>query len=249
MNREIIFKKGLDLFERYLFGTLSSNLIAIGIVFLLQGIPGFWDYVLYAFNSMRMAAVTQPDPAFQWPQYFGSVFFVVGVFIKYKNYRQDKILNLTKEKTKFKETYHTLSDEFLQDEFERLYKVKYANVKAIKNILSHSDNKNLVIALFEKAHPNIEVFDDWFKTKGKFMRLRYNVGFIIWIGFPLLAILVLFMGMLELFFPGVTQSGKYAIYAYAVLFLATIIGAIFIFQDLKTLGYAITLVNKYRPEK
>lgn len=214
---------------------------------LLLGIPGFWDYLMYAFDSMNGITPTQPAPAFQWPQYIGSVLFLIGVFIKYTSYKEKIGDKLRKEKTNFKETYKTLSDDRLQDEFERLYKVKYASIKAIKNILAHKDNKNLVIALFEKAHLNIETCDDWFITKGKFIKLRYNVGFFIWIGFPLLAISLLILAGLEYAIPGVTRSGQYAMYTFLVMFLATTIGASMFFQEIKALGHAITLVNKYRP--
>ncbi|HAS6934229.1 hypothetical protein CFG65_23520 [Vibrio parahaemolyticus] len=248
MSSKITFRDLFDLVRLYLFGTLSGKLMTIGITLLLTSIPGFWDYIMYAFDSMRGAEVTQPTPAFQWPQVIGCVLFVVGVCIKYIKYRENKCQNLREEKTKFKETYRALSNERLQDEFERLYSIKFASVKAIKNILGHEDNVNLVIALFEKAHPNVEPFGDWFKTKGRFIRLRYNVGFIVWLSFPLLAFTTLCLGVLEWFNPGITQSGQYAVYAYPVMLIAIIVGSVLVFQDLKALGHAITLVNKYQPE-
>ena len=223
--------------------------MAAGMLFLLSGLPSFWDYLVYAFDSVRGVPVTQPAPAFQWPQYVGMFLFLTGVAIKFKDYSQREDAKQKEAKTKFKEEYLSLGDVRLQDEFERLYKIKYASVKAIKNVLGYDDNKNLVIALFEKAHPNIEVCDDWFKFKGRFIHLRYNVGFILWSGFPLLAMAVFFMGLLEFLVPGVTQSGQYAIYAYAAIFTALIVATIIIYQDLRALGHAITLVDKYRPEK
>lgn len=223
--------------------------MAAGMLFLLSGLPGFWDYLVYAFDSVRGVPVTQPAPAFQWPQYAGMFLFLTGVAIKFKDYSQREGAKQKEAKTKFKEEYLSLSDVRLQDEFERLYNIKYASVKAIKNVLGHGDNKNLVIALFEKAHPNIEVCDDWFKLRGKFIPLRYKVGFFLWCGIPLLTTIVFIMGVLEFFVPGVTQSGQEAIYAYAAMFIAFIMVAIIFYQDLMALGYAITLVEKYRPEK
>ena len=248
MSSKITFRDVFDLVRLYLFGTLSGRLMTIGITFLLTGLPGFWDYLMYAFDSVRGSEVMQPDPAFQWPQFLGSVLFVVGVYIKFIRYLDKKGQQLREEKTKFKETYQSLSNERLQDEFERLYKIKFVSVKGIKNILGHKDNVNLAIALFEKAHPNVEPFGDWFKTKGKFIKLRYNVGFIVWLSFPLLAFTTLFLGVFEWFSPGITQSGQYAVYGYPALLIAIIVGSILVFQELKALGHAITLVNQHRPD-
>ncbi len=72
------------------------------------------------------------------------------------------------------------------------------------------DNKNAVISLFEKAHLHVIPHGEWFITKGKAIKLRYHVGFFIWLGFPLLIFLSAILALLEIFEPGVTQSGQYA---------------------------------------
>ena len=213
----------------------------------MTGIPGFLDSLMYGIDSYNGMSPAQPASTFQWPQYFGTLLFIAGVLIKYKNYKGTVSNELIEERTIFKETYLTLSDERLQDNFERLYDVKNAGVRAIKNVLGHPDNKNLVIALFEKAHQNIEPSGDWFITKGKLIKLRYNVGYFLWIGFPVLAVATLMMAVLEYFYPGITSSGQHAIYVYGALLVVIIIGAIMVFEELKSLGHAITLVKKYRP--
>lgn len=247
LKDDVTLRNVFDVLVLYLFGATSSKLITLGVTFLMTGIPGFWDFITYGFDSLNGMNSAKPAPAFQWPQYFGALCFITGVFIKYTNYQRKVGNKLREERTKFKETYLKLSDERLQDEFERLYGVKNADIRAIKNILSHPDNKNLVIALFEKAHLNIEPFDDWFVAKGKLTKLRYNVGFLIWIGLPLLAVAILIMCVLEYFYPGITSSGQYVIYAYGVLLIAITVGTITTFQELKSLGHAITLVDKHKP--
>lgn len=247
MSKDVTMRDVFDVFVLYLFGTTSSQFITLGVTFLLSGIPGFWDYVTYGFDSLRGINPAQPAAVFQWPQYLGVLLFMGGILIKYKNHKGKVSNKLREERTTFKETYLTLSDERLQDEFERLYNVKNASVSAIKNILGHKDNKNLVIALFEKSYLNIEPLGDWFVTKGKLIKLRYNFGFLIWLGFPLLAVATLIMGVLEYFNPGITSSGIYAIYAYVGLLVVITIGSIIVFQGLQSLGHAITLVEKHKP--
>lgn len=247
MGKGVTLRDVFNVVVLYFFGTTSSKLITLGVTFLITGIPGFWDYITYVFDSLNGMSPAQPAPSFHWPQYLGALLFSAGILIKYKNYKGKVSNELREERTTFKETYLTLSDERLQDEFERLYSVKNAGVRAIKNVLGHPDNKNLVIALFETAHLNIEPYGDWFVTKGKLIKLRYNVGFLIWTGFPILAVAILIMGGLEYFYPGITSSGLHAIYAYGVLFVMIIMGAIIVFQELRSLGHAITLVDKHRP--
>lgn len=247
MKDDVTVRDVFDVAVLYLFGTTASKFLTLGVIFLMTGIPGFWDCLMYGFDSLNGMNPAKPAPVFQWPQHLGVLFFITGVLIKYKNYQRKVDNKLREERTKFKETYLKLSDERLQDEFERLYGVKNADIRAVKNILGHPDNKNLVIALFEKAHLHIKPFDDWFVAKGKLIKLRYNLGFLIWMVLPLLAVATLIMCVLEYFYPGITSSGRYVVYTYGVLLVAITMGAINAFQELKSLGHAITLVDKHKP--
>lgn len=248
MSNKITVSDVFELFRRYLFGSLAGRLMAVGLGLLVIGVPGFWDYLLYAFDALRHVPVTSPAPAFEWPQYLGLGLFLAGAVMKFNDENQKRVAQNRAEKTHFKETYHTLSDVRLQDKFEQLYCVKFAGVKSIKNLLSYQDNPNLMLALFEKGHPHLDVCGDWFKTRGQFIRLRYNVGFVLWTALPILALFALLLGALELVHPGVTQSGQYAVFAYALMFIAQVIALVFFFQDLTALGHAITLVDKYGPK-
>lgn len=248
MSDKITVRDVFELFRRYLFGTLAGRLMTVGLGLLVIGVPGFLDYLLYAFDALRHAPVTPPAPAFEWPQYLGLVLFFSGAVMKFNDENQKRDAQNRAEKTHFKETYHKLNDVRLQDEFARLYCVKFAGVKSIKNLLNYKDNPNLMLALFEKGHLHLDVCGGWFKTKGRFIRLRYNVGFVLWALLPILALFALFLGGLELVYPGITQSGQYAVFAYALMFIALIIVSVLFFQDLRALGYAITLVHKYGPK-
>jgi hypothetical protein len=245
-KNNVSIRELFELIKLYLFGTTSSKFMAIGLTFLMLGIPTILDYSLYAFEIISHATANKPSSSFEWPQYFGLIIFLVGVLIKFKVYRDDNNRKLREEKTHFKENYQNLTDVRLQDEFERLYGIR-ASVTAIKNLLSHPDDKNAVLDLFENAHKNVIPCGDWFKDKGQYMKLRHSIGFIFWAGLPILGIMVFIMGGLEYIRPGITKSGPYAIYAYVVLFICIVASAILLFKDLRSLGHAIKLVNEHKP--
>ncbi|WP_194839050.1 hypothetical protein, partial [Marinobacter salsuginis] len=146
-----------------------------------------------------------------------------------------------------KENYSTLSDARLQDEFERLYKIKNADVRAIKNVLSHPHNKNMVIEMFTACHLNVIPKDEWFIEKGSYLTLRYNVGFVFWLLLPITIVLALILATVEYFVPGASNSGPYAVPGFVALAALTAVGAKLLFNDISALAQATALVHEYRP--
>src|SRR5690606_17874611 len=107
--------------------------------------------------------------SFGWPQWFGLLCFFTGLSIKLYLYFKENNSKLRAERLWLKENYLSLSDAKLQDEFERLYHTKNVDVRAIKNVLNHPYNKNLVISLFTKCHLNVVPDGDWFMENGRYL--------------------------------------------------------------------------------
>lgn len=238
-------KELFDLFKRVVIGTVSGTLIKVGVGFLIFGM---WDVAIYFFDSYVMnKSVEHPGNSFGWTQLFGLLCFFTGLSIKLYLYLKENNSKLRAERLWLKENYASLSDAKLQDEFGRLYKINNADVRAIKNILNHPYNKNMVIALFANCHLNVVPEGDWFIEKGRFLNARYNLGFLIWCLLPVLIFLSLILSAAEYLVPGISKSGPYAMQGFLILAGATIVSAKLLFSDLTGLGQAVTLVRKYRP--
>jgi len=244
-----LFNKGLDIIKAYLFGSLSRTFLTFGFTLLLTGIPGMWDYVRYIFDTYHELETQNIQPVFEWPQFLGAGLSIIGVSIRTLNYVKENNVALREEKIKFKESYLALTDVRLQDEFERLYKVKNASVSAIKNLLGYKDNKNAVIELFESAHVHVTSDINWFKAKSKHIKLRYILGSIFWWLLPPLAIFTCIMMLAEFIQPGTTQSGIHALWGYVITLIMIIISSIYIHLDLRSLNNAIKLIDYNVPSK
>ncbi|MFQ2085251.1 hypothetical protein ACK33N_11460 [Aeromonas veronii] len=241
MNAEKI----LELAKGIFIGTSASTLMKIGVASLAFGM---WDVAIYIFDSYFLEKdVQHPGDSFGWMQTFGLSCFLLGLLIKLKQYHKENNSALRDERLKFKLNYKSLADVELQDEFERLYSTRNADVRAIKNILNHPNNKNQVIDLFTACHLNVLPEGDWFKEKDKYLNLRYNLGFLIWLLFPLLILLAIFFAVAEFFAPGITNSGAHALWGYIGISIAAGAGAKLLLTELSAMGQAITLVRKYKP--
>lgn len=209
---------------------------------------GMWDVAIYFFDSYVLEKdVQHPGDSFGWMQIFGLSCFLLGLLIKLKQYYKENNSNLRAERLKFKLNYKSLADVELQDEFERLYNTRNADVRAIKNILNHPNNPNQVIHLFTACHLNVVPEGDWFKEKSKYLNLRYNLGFVIWILFPFIIFLSIFLAVAEFISPGISNSGAHANWVYIGISIATGVGAKLLLTDLSSMGQAVTLVRKYKP--
>jgi len=245
----LIFIKGLDIIKAYLFGSLSRTFLTFGFTLLLTGIPGMWDYIRYMFDTYNELETRNIQPVFEWPQFLGAGLSIVGVTIRTLNYVKENNVALREEKIKFKESYVGMTDVRLQDEFERLYKVKNASVSSIKNLLGYKDNKNAVIELFESAHLHVISDVNWFKAKSKYIKLRFILGSIFWWILPPLAIFTGIMMIAELIEPGATQSGMHALWGYVITLIMIIISSIYIHLDLRSLNNAVKLIDYNIPSK
>lgn len=238
--------KALDRLLNFVFGTASSRLIALGVGLMSFGSK---DIVLYAFQTavLKKTNATPPGSAFGWLESIGLAVFVIGIVIPFYNWITTSKKNLTEEKTNFKETFRQLSDVRLQDEIERLYGVKGADVPAIKAVLNHPTNVNFALSLFQFCYLNVVYQSPWFSLRDRFFKLRYNLGFLFWLLLPLHALACLLMSCVEFYVPGILKSGPYAAQAFFGIALLDCVGAWLIMADLKKIGTAITLVEKARP--
>lgn len=234
-----------DLIKLILFGSVSGTLIRVGVTFLAFGM---WDVGIYFFDSYVMKKdVIRPGDSFGWMQFFGLSCFSLGLGIKLFNYYKENSTTLRKERLLFKLNYASLSDVELQDEFERLYNVKNADIRALKNILNYPYNQGKAIDLFIACHRNVIVEGVWFKEKDGYLNFRYNLGYIIWLIFPVLIFLAVFLAVAEFYFPGISKSGEHAILGYITISIVTAIGAKLVLDDLSAMGQAVTLVRDCRP--
>lgn len=248
---EFDLNKAWGFIKILVFGSVSGMLMKFGSVLILSGVPGMCDMVLYGFDSYVLKKeVSHPGSELGYLQFAGFIFFIFGLVIKLNAYIKEHNKTLRKERLNLKENYHTYSDAALPDEFERLYFVVHPDLRAIKNLLGHPYNQNKVISLFTTGRNHVDIKDEWFIKKSKYLRLRANIAYTAWLCvFPGLVLLSLALSILELFFPGVTESGAYASILYVVMAILLFGGAKLMMDDISSLGHAISLVDNYKPEK
>ncbi|MBY6069880.1 hypothetical protein KUV35_01115 [Marinobacter salsuginis] len=245
MSKELGQTEIIHFLERIIFGTPSGLLIKTGVLFLILG---KWDVVLYLFDTYVTGKdVEHPADSFGWSQYFGLLCFFLGFFIKLIAHFKENNSKLREERIRLKENYSNLSDARLQDDFERLFRVKCADVRAIKNLLGHPYNKNMVVQLFSACHGNVEPKEGWFEEKGKYFKLRYTLAFLFWWLLPVAIILSLILASAEYFVPGISNSGPFAVYGFLLLAAAATVGAKLLWNDISALAQATTLVTDYKP--
>lgn len=238
--------KALDRLLNFVFGTASSRLIALGVGLMSFGSK---DILLYAFQTavLKQNNVTPPGSAFGWLESIGFTVFAAGIIIPLYNWISNSKKNIAEERTNLKETFRELSDVRLQDEIERLYGIKGADVPSIKAILGHPTNVNFALSLFQLCYVNVVYQSPWFSLRDRFFKLRYNLGFLFWLLLPFHAIACLLMAGVEFYAPGVLNSGPYAAHFFFGIALLDCVGAWLIMTDLKKMGTAITLVEMVRP--
>jgi hypothetical protein len=203
------------------------------------------DVLVYAIQTvvLKQADVQPPGSDIGWMEGLGLGVFFVGLLIPFYNWVVSSKKNLQNDRTVFKETYLGLTVPRLQDEFERLYGVKNADAEATCAVLGHPSNVNGAIALFQFAHVNVIYEKPWFVLSDKWFKFRYNVGFVIWAMLPIHIVSCLFLGALEFCSPGLLNSGPHAGEIIIGLAVLESIGAWLIFDDLRRMGRAISLVE------
>lgn len=238
--------KVFDRLLNFVFGTASSRLMTIGVGLMSFGSK---EIFLYAFQTLvlKKTDAVPPGVAFGWLELLGFAVFLIGIFIPFFNWLATSKKNLAGERTSFKETFGQLSDVRLQDEIERLYGVKDADVPSIKAILGHPTNVNFALSLFQLCYRNVVYKSPWFSLRDRFFKIRYNLGFLFWMLLPLHAIASLMMVGLEIYAPGILDSGPHAARFFFALAVLDCLGAWLIIIDLRKMGTAITLVEKLHP--
>jgi hypothetical protein len=235
----------LDRFINFLFGTISSRLITIGVSFLTFGM---WDVLVFAFEAKILDRnVDAPGSSFGWSEGLGIALLLLGLFISFIKYWRSKSDKFSDRRVKLLEEFHDISNTRLQEEALKVFNIRSPDVYALRLVLSHPTNQMGAILLFQYCHLNVERHENWFSLKGRFFKARYNLGFILWIFFPILAIFSLLLAVMERSSPGVTSSGQNAWIAYSLICLLVIASATLMFGELKKMGTAVTLVEKYEP--
>lgn len=230
----------------FVFGTLSSRLMTLGVGLMSFGMT---DIIIYSIEAvvLKKTNVTPPGDTFGWLEGLGLFTFFVGLVIPLLTWILNSKNKILAGKTEFKEKFREFSDAKLQDEIERLYSIKNADIPSIKAILNHPYNVNKAISLFQSCQFNVVYQYPWFSLKDSLFKLRYNLGFIFWLLLPLYSLACLFMAMVEYIHPGISDSGPHAAIFFFAISMANLLGAALIMQDLKKMGTAITLVEKLNP--
>jgi len=126
LNAELI----LEFVKRIFIGTSASTLMKIGAASLAFGM---WDVAIYFFDSYVLEKnVQHPGDSLGWMQIFGLSCFFLGLFIRLKQYHKENNFVLRSERLNFKLNDEYLADVELQDEFERLYSTRNADIRGIK---------------------------------------------------------------------------------------------------------------------
>ncbi|MGF6207970.1 hypothetical protein ABH906_003976 [Pseudomonas frederiksbergensis] len=234
--------KVLDRVLNFIFGTVSSRLMLVGIGLMSYNLK---DVLVYAIQTviLKKNDAQPPGNSIGWMEGLGLLVFAIGLLIPLYHWLISSRKNLQADRLIFKQTYLQMSVPQLQDECERLYGIKNADTQAIRTVLGHPTNVNGAIALFQFGYMNVIYHAPWFRLRDKWFKFRYNVGFLIWILFPVHIALCLLLGALELYNPGLLNSGPYAGQTFIALAILESIGAYLIFGDLKRMGRAITLVE------
>jgi hypothetical protein len=239
------FEKILKFFERVLIGSFFGSLIRLGFGLLSIGFGDILIYGIDTFASIETAK--HPGESIGYLEIFGVICVCVGLAGKFLESRLGKITAINREKLHLKENFLRMSDAKVQDEFERLYKVKNIDIKSIRRLLAHPTNKNAVIYLFCQGHRHVLVKDSWFVETSKFLMLRYNISHLVWCLLPLSIIGCIIFSVIETVSPGITRSGPHAEIGFAVLGLLTFCAAYVLLMQLRELAHAVALVRKYHP--
>ncbi len=237
--------KLLDRFLNFLFGSLVSRLVTAGLGFLSFGLL---DVVVFTIETYLLdRAVESPGSSFGWQESLGLFLLFLGLLISFSKYLISRKSNNSKKRLDLLENYQSIGDARLQQGFAKYYGIINPDVIALRRVLSHPTNQAGALSLFQFCHMNIECNDNWFSLKGRFFKLRYYFGFVLWLAFPLLAITSFLLAAMEYKSPGITSSGDHAAEIYLLMCLLVSAGAALMMKELQKIGAAIHLCEKFAP--
>jgi hypothetical protein len=117
----INIEKLLDRFLNFIFGTISSKLISVGIGFLTFG---RWDVIVFAFEAMALGRnVDAPSSSVGWSEVLGITLLSLGLIISFIKFMRSRNDELSDRKVKFLEEFHGMSNSRLQEEALKLFNI------------------------------------------------------------------------------------------------------------------------------
>ena len=237
-----------DLLNRifsFLSRSWASRLVLLGVGLMSVDFPSL---ALYAFQTVILKREEVVPPGnFGWLELVGLALVIIGILASFLGWVTTARKSKAEERTKFKESYGQLSDVRLQDELHRLYRVRDADVRAIKAILSHPSNVNFALEQFQSCYRNVVFQGPWFALRGRWFKLRYNVGFLLLVLVILHGLSCLLLAAVEFHKPGILRYGPQAAHYFLAIAILVGIGAFLVFSDIQKMGTAITLVEKAHP--
>lgn len=248
MSNKVTLREIIDYLKKLTLPTVSGYFMASGMFLILTAAPGTLEHITAMVSIMAGYDTELPQTEFGWLPALGLVMLATGSLIKLKHYYTSLDKELREKRTKLKENYVNLTDARLEDEFEQLWFIKGASARAIRHLFGHPYSKNAVLNLFEKCHLNVVANSEWFEFKGRFLKIRFQIGYPVSIlSFVLMFAMGLILGAAEYLQPGSTSSGPHAFYGYCAYCIFSILGAALVHKEFQALGHAITLVEEHTP--
>lgn len=239
-------EKIVDRFLNFIFGTISSRLMMVGIGFLTFG---KLDVIVFAIEAIVLNRdVKAPGSDFGVFEYIGSSLFALGLIISFISSLISRSDKNSDRKLRFLEGYAGMSHSKLQEEAWKVFKIRSPDIDGLIKVLSHPRNQRGAITLFRHCHLNVEPDGNWFSLKGRYYKIRHKVSFLIWaIAFTLLFIFT-FLSLAGEFKSSSTYSLDIeTLLAYALVVVSLSLGALMTLGEIKKIGTAVTLVEEYVP--
>lgn len=244
---EIDAQKLIDRVLNFLVGTTPKLLITSGLGLLSFGVL---DVLVYFAELGFSAEKAKPPGGFGWLQGIGLTLMFFGFGIKIWEYYYNKKRVKAKAQLDFLENFKQLSHPNFQAKCKEIFGLFNPHVNVAHKVLSHPTNQGLAFDTFRICHRHIRNDNPWLNYSSSYFKIRYNLLFGFWALFiPTLILSILFLLGMEIYHPGITKSGKDALYAYIVLLIASIMAGISLYHDSRKMGHAISLVEKLRPEE
>ncbi len=242
---EIDIGKSFSRFLNFLFGTTARLLITSGFGLISFGL---FDTVVYIAELMIGKSNLKHPSSFDWQSLLGIFCITLGLLIKLSEFSYTKRKKQEKEEIEFFENYNSYSPAKFWIRCKNLFGLIYPDFETAKKALSHPTNQGHAFACYKAAHLHVKISEPWLAYEGRFFKLRrFFLGLIAIIGIPFLIFFILLMTAFEVYQPGITASGQYAVYVYAVLAFLSLLAGFFIVSDYKKMGHAVTLVEKLKP--
>lgn len=231
---------------RFLFGSLSSRLMVFGVGFICFS---WMDVALYVIQTvcLKKTDVDVPGTDFGWSQGLGLALFGLGLLLHFLHWKSANKQQALSAKTAFLQRWRQYGPPKLQAEMERLYGIKSVDVPTARAVLGHMGNVSKFLGLFQHCHNNVVYESSVFRLKDKWLRTRYNIGFVLWLVIPIHIVLCLFLLVSQFIHPALVFLSPLDWKLLLLLVVLEVVAACVVFQDLKGMGSAVTFVNGINP--